>query len=58
MAQRRFTTLPVETPEGPMEPCLGVYVLAFVLVAVAESTGAVDVSQAAPGGRSGLSTAR
>jgi hypothetical protein len=26
-AQRRFATLPVETPAGPMFPCLGVYTI-------------------------------
>jgi hypothetical protein len=25
VAQRRFAALPVETPAGPMFPCLGVY---------------------------------
>jgi glutathionylspermidine synthase len=27
VAQRRFNTLPVETPMGPMYPCIGVYTL-------------------------------
>jgi hypothetical protein len=27
VAQRRFATLPVETPAGPMFPCLGVYTI-------------------------------
>lgn len=26
-AQRRFQTLPVETPDGPLYPCLGIYVI-------------------------------
>jgi hypothetical protein len=27
VAQRRFETLPIDTPAGAMYPCLGVYVL-------------------------------
>src|SRR5262249_897940 len=26
-AQRRFELLPVDTPDGPMYPCLGIYVI-------------------------------